>query len=112
MKRTMRKVVRYLALIALVLGLALVAYGAIVNQVALNTFFALLNQGGFKAFVIGILLMLSSVILLIMSFFVGRGRAPRQQAAPAAPKPAPAPEPEPAAAPQADAPLDAPFEQQ
>ena len=77
MKQTIRKVVRYLALGALIVGLLLITYGAIVNQVAMSTFFALLNQGGFKAFIIGILLVVAAITLLIMSLFVGRGREER-----------------------------------
>lgn len=77
MRQTMRKAVRYLALAALIVGLVLVSYGAIVNQVALSTFLTLLNQGGFKAFIIGILLVVAAIVLLIMSFFVGRGRPPK-----------------------------------
>ena len=73
MQQAIRKVVRYIALAALVMGLILLTYGAIVNQVALNTFLALLNQGGFKAFLLGILLIVCALVLLIMSFFVGRG---------------------------------------
>ena len=83
MQRTIKKIVRYFALAALVIGLILVAYGAIVNQVAMSTFFALLNQGGFKAFIIGILLVVAALVLLVMSFFVGRGKeerpAPKKQ---------------------------------
>ena len=85
MQHALRKIIRYVALAALVVGLILIAYGAIVNQVAMNTFMALLNQGGFKAFLIGILLLVVAVVLLFMSFFVGRGG--KQQ------KPAPKPTP-------------------
>ena len=78
----MRKAVRYIALLALVLGLALIIYGSLVNQVAMNTFFTLLNHGGFKAFLIGILLVVIAIVLLLMSFFVGRGK-PKQSSRPA-----------------------------
>lgn len=83
--QTLRKIVRYIALAALIVGLVLIAYGAIVNQVAMNTFFTLLNQGGFKAFLIGILLVVAAIVLVVMSFFVGRGRTTQQK-----PKPKPA----------------------
>ncbi len=43
----------------------------------MSTFFALLNQGGFKAFIIGILLVVAAIVLVIMSFFMGRGRDER-----------------------------------
>ena len=95
MQQTLRKVVRYIALAALVVGLVLIIYGAIVNQVALNTFLALLNQGGFKAFLIGILLVVASLVLLVMSLFVGRGGKRKPTPAPAqasAPAPMPAPD--------------------
>lgn len=84
MHQAIRKVVRYIALAALIVGLVLIIYGAIVNQVAMNTFLALLNQGGFKAFLIGILLVVAAIVLLFMSFFVGRGRGSQ-------PKPQPKP---------------------
>lgn len=84
MQQIARKVVRYIALAALVIGLLLVAYGSIVNQVAMNTFFALLNQGGFKAFLIGILLVVAALVLLVMSFFVGRGGRSKPTSKPSA----------------------------
>ena len=80
--QTLRKIVRYIALAALIIGLILIAYGAIVNQVAMNTFFTLLNQGGFKAFLIGILLVVAAIVLVVMSFFVGRGRTTQQKSRP------------------------------
>ena len=66
---------RYIALVALVLGLVLIIYGSLVNQVAMNTFLTLLNHGGFKAFLGGILLVVIAIVLLLMSFFVGRGKS-------------------------------------
>ena len=89
MQRTIRKAIRYIALVALIVGLLLVVYGAIVNQVALNTFLALLNQGGFKAFLIGILLVVAAIVLLVMSLFVGRGDKAKPSPKPASPEPEP-----------------------
>jgi hypothetical protein len=81
--QAIRKIVRYIALAALLVGLVLIIYGAIINQVALNTFMALLNQGGFKAFLLGILLVVVAFVLLAMSFFVGRGNKPKPASKPA-----------------------------
>ena len=81
--QAIRKIVRYIALAALLVGLVLIIYGAIINQVALNTFMALLNQGGFKAFLLGILLVVVAFVLLAMSFFVGRGSKSKPASKPA-----------------------------
>lgn len=93
MKQTLRRVIRYIALAALIVGLVLIIYGALVNQVVINTFFSLLNQGGFKAFLIGVLLVVASIVVLFMSFFVGRGKGAKPTNPAAAEDPQTLPEP-------------------
>lgn len=80
--RIMRKAIRYIALLMLIVGLVLIIYGSLINQVALNTFLTLLNHGGFKAFLGGVLLVIVAIVLLFMSLFVRRAK-PKQQSYPA-----------------------------
>ena len=71
---TFKKIVRYISLAALVAGIILAVYGAAVNQTATHAFLALLNERGFKAFVVGILLIAISIAVLAASFGLGKGR--------------------------------------
>ena len=92
MRLTARKVMRNVSLVLLVVGIVLTLFGAAVNQAAFNMFLTLLNQVGFKSFLLGILLMLIAIVLLGMSFFAGRGKGARPNAD-AGPRPEPQPAP-------------------